>query len=188
MENVFASLHNSPGFEYRLLSVQIQKLFIGWNTALASLPLGIISLLIWYIWHQVVSGVALCSDFYKRWNMEFLDTLLSAWCIVIKTSFLPFKVKWSYFFFNSRGLLNKENIPSGFSSLDECMLNACEVEKLYENTSGYIGERGKPKRQKSSSKLSELNENQDGLVVSAWFYKIFTCSQLGNTTSLFHAL
>ncbi|XP_060272876.1 protein FAM13A isoform X10 [Ovis aries] len=62
------------------------------------------------------------------------------------------------------GLLNKENIPSGFSSLDECMLNACEVEKLYENTSGYIGERGKPKRQKSSSKLSELNENQDGLV------------------------
>lgn len=103
MENVFASLHNSPGFEYRLLSVQIQKLFIGWNTALASLPLGIISLLIWYIWHQVVSGVALCSDFYKRWNMEFLDTLLSAWCIVIKTSFLPFKVKWSYFFFQFKG-------------------------------------------------------------------------------------
>nr|XP_019818027.1 PREDICTED: protein FAM13A isoform X6 [Bos indicus] len=62
------------------------------------------------------------------------------------------------------GRLNKENIPSGFSNLDECMLNACEVEKLYENTSGYIGERGKPKRQKSSSKLSELNENQDGLV------------------------
>ena len=68
------------------------------------------------------------------------------------------------------------------------MLNAHEVEKLYENTSGYIGERGKPKRQKSSSKLSELNENQDGLVVSAWFYKIFTCSHLGNTTSLFLAL
>ena len=45
------------------------------------------------------------------------------------------------------------------------MLNACEVEKLYENTSGYIGERGKPKRQKSSSKLSELNENQDGLAL-----------------------
>ncbi|XP_059743309.1 protein FAM13A isoform X2 [Bos taurus] len=62
------------------------------------------------------------------------------------------------------GRLNKENIPSGFSNLDECMLNACEVEKLYENTSGYIGERGKPKRQKSSSRLSELNENQDGLV------------------------
>ncbi|XP_055290533.1 protein FAM13A isoform X5 [Moschus berezovskii] len=62
------------------------------------------------------------------------------------------------------GLLNKENIPSGFSNLDECMLTAHEVEKLYETTSGYIGERGKPKRQKSGSKLSELNENQDGLV------------------------
>uniref|UniRef100_A0A8C6E5D9 Family with sequence similarity 13 member A n=1 Tax=Moschus moschiferus TaxID=68415 RepID=A0A8C6E5D9_MOSMO len=66
--------------------------------------------------------------------------------------------------FYLRGLLNKENIPSGFSNLDECMLTAHEVEKLYETTSGYIGERGKPKRQKSGSKLSELNENQDGLV------------------------
>lgn len=62
------------------------------------------------------------------------------------------------------GRLNKENIPSGFSNLDECMLNACEVEKLYENTSGYIEKGVKPKRQKSSSRLSELNENQDGLV------------------------
>ncbi|XP_059028888.1 protein FAM13A isoform X2 [Mustela lutreola] len=62
------------------------------------------------------------------------------------------------------GLINKENIPSGFNSLEDCILNAQEVEKLYENTSGYIGERGKPKRQKSSSKLSELSENQDGLV------------------------
>ncbi|XP_012913497.1 protein FAM13A isoform X10 [Mustela putorius furo] len=62
------------------------------------------------------------------------------------------------------GLVNKENIPSGFNSLEDCILNAQEVEKLYENTSGYIGERGKPKRQKSSSKLSELSENQDGLV------------------------
>ncbi|XP_073748050.1 protein FAM13A isoform X7 [Callorhinus ursinus] len=62
------------------------------------------------------------------------------------------------------GLINKENIPSGFNNLEDCILNAQEVEKLYENTSGYIGERGKPKRQKSSSKLSELNENQDGLV------------------------
>nr|XP_035963380.1 protein FAM13A-like isoform X2 [Halichoerus grypus] len=64
------------------------------------------------------------------------------------------------------GLINKENIPSGFNNLEDCILNAQEVEKLYESTSGYIGERGKPKRQKSSSKLSELNENQDGLVVS----------------------
>ncbi|XP_004391574.1 PREDICTED: protein FAM13A-like [Odobenus rosmarus divergens] len=62
------------------------------------------------------------------------------------------------------GLINKENIPSGFNNLEDCILNAQEVEKLYENTSGYIGERGKPKRQKSSSKLSELSENQDGLV------------------------
>lgn len=62
------------------------------------------------------------------------------------------------------GLINKENIPSGFNSLEDCILNPQEVEKLYENTSSYIGERGKPKRQKSSSKLSELNENQDGLL------------------------
>ncbi|XP_058577903.1 protein FAM13A isoform X1 [Neofelis nebulosa] len=62
------------------------------------------------------------------------------------------------------GLIDKENIPSGFSSLEDCILSAQEVEKLYENTSGCVGERGKPKRQKSSSKLSELSENQDGLV------------------------
>ncbi|XP_035882429.1 protein FAM13A isoform X2 [Phyllostomus discolor] len=62
------------------------------------------------------------------------------------------------------GLINKENIPSGFTDLGDCILSAQEVEKLHENTSGCIGERGKPKRQKSSSKLSELNENQDGLV------------------------
>lgn len=64
------------------------------------------------------------------------------------------------------GLFNKENIPSGFTNLDDCILNVREEEKLHENTSSYIGERGKHKRQKSSSKLSELNENQDGLVVS----------------------
>lgn len=83
-------------------------------------------------------------------------------------SFLPFKIKLSqfFFFFNSRGLFNKENIPSGFTNLDDCILNVREEEKLHENTSSYIGERGKHKRQKSSSKLSELNENQDGLVVS----------------------
>uniref|UniRef100_A0A8D2D3R2 Family with sequence similarity 13 member A n=1 Tax=Sciurus vulgaris TaxID=55149 RepID=A0A8D2D3R2_SCIVU len=63
-----------------------------------------------------------------------------------------------------KGLINKENIPSGFNSLDECILNTQEVEKLHENTSDYIGERSKPKRQKSSSKLSEFHENQDNLV------------------------
>ncbi|XP_077621235.1 protein FAM13A isoform X1 [Crocuta crocuta] len=62
------------------------------------------------------------------------------------------------------GLVDKENIPSGFSSLEDCILNAQEVEKLHENTSSCIGERGKPKRQKSSSKLSELHGNQDDLV------------------------
>ncbi|XP_021566149.1 protein FAM13A isoform X1 [Carlito syrichta] len=64
-----------------------------------------------------------------------------------------------------KGFINKENIPSGLSSPDDCILNTQEAEKLHENTSGYIGERSKPKRQKSSNKLSELNENQDGLVV-----------------------
>ncbi|KAL2780583.1 protein FAM13A isoform b [Daubentonia madagascariensis] len=63
-----------------------------------------------------------------------------------------------------KGLTNKENIPSGFNNLDDCILNTQEVEKLHESTSGYIGERSKPKRQKSGTKLSELNENQDGIV------------------------
>ncbi|XP_028599404.2 protein FAM13A isoform X1 [Podarcis muralis] len=58
-------------------------------------------------------------------------------------------------------VINKENIPSGFGSIEECMLTAQEVEKLQEASSGYIGERSKPKRQKSSTKLSELNDNQD---------------------------
>ncbi|CAK6432977.1 unnamed protein product [Pipistrellus nathusii] len=62
------------------------------------------------------------------------------------------------------GLLNKENIPSGLSNLDDCILNAQEAENLHENTSGSIGERSKLKRQKSSSRLSDLNENQDILV------------------------
>uniref|UniRef100_A0A286XGR4 Family with sequence similarity 13 member A n=1 Tax=Cavia porcellus TaxID=10141 RepID=A0A286XGR4_CAVPO len=71
------------------------------------------------------------------------------------------------------GLTNKENIPSGFNNLDECILNTQEVEKIHEGTSDYFGERSKPKRQKSSSKLSELSENQDGLVVSEYFYLSF---------------
>ncbi|XP_069834408.1 protein FAM13A isoform X2 [Dendropsophus ebraccatus] len=60
-------------------------------------------------------------------------------------------------------MINKENIPSGCGSLDDCGLMQ-EVEKLQENCSGYIDERSKPKRQKSSSKLSELNDNQDSTV------------------------
>ncbi|KAM3831579.1 protein FAM13A isoform 2-T2 [Vipera latastei] len=68
-----------------------------------------------------------------------------------------------------REVINKENIPSGFSSIEECMLNAQEVEKCHENSSGYIGERSKPKRQKSSTKLSELNDNQESSLAMETF-------------------
>ncbi|KAK2542878.1 Fam13a [Columba livia] len=63
-----------------------------------------------------------------------------------------------------REVVNKENIPSGFSSLEDCILAVQEVEKLQDNSSGYLSERNKPKRQKSSTKLSELNDNQDSPV------------------------
>ncbi|XP_067993446.1 protein FAM13A isoform X3 [Melanerpes formicivorus] len=66
--------------------------------------------------------------------------------------------------FYVREVVNKENIPSGFGNLEDCILAAQEVEKMQENSSGYLSERNKPKRQKSSSKLSELNDNQDGPV------------------------
>uniref|UniRef100_A0A8C9UH18 Family with sequence similarity 13 member A n=1 Tax=Serinus canaria TaxID=9135 RepID=A0A8C9UH18_SERCA len=61
-------------------------------------------------------------------------------------------------------VVNKENIPSGFSSLEDCILAAQDVEKLQDTSSGYLGERNKSKRQKSSTKLSELNDNQDSPV------------------------
>ncbi|XP_065548287.1 protein FAM13A isoform X4 [Lathamus discolor] len=64
-------------------------------------------------------------------------------------------------------VINKENIPSGFSSLEDCILAAQEVEKLQDNSSGYLSERNKPKRQKSSTKLSELNDNQDSPVLTS---------------------
>ncbi|XP_053920292.1 protein FAM13A isoform X3 [Cuculus canorus] len=64
-------------------------------------------------------------------------------------------------------VVNKENIPSGFSNLEDCILAAQEVEKLQDNSSGYISERSKPKRQKSSTKLSELNDNQDSPVLTS---------------------
>ncbi|XP_049645737.1 protein FAM13A [Suncus etruscus] len=60
-------------------------------------------------------------------------------------------------------LLDKEN-TSGFSNRGDGILNTQEVEILHENTSGYIEERGKCKRQKSNTKLSEIDENQDGLL------------------------
>ncbi|XP_065489696.1 protein FAM13A isoform X5 [Caloenas nicobarica] len=66
--------------------------------------------------------------------------------------------------FYVREVINKENIPSGFSNLEECILAVQEVEKLQDNSSGYLSERNKPKRQKSSTKLSELNDNQDSPV------------------------
>ncbi|XP_041571442.2 protein FAM13A isoform X7 [Taeniopygia guttata] len=61
-------------------------------------------------------------------------------------------------------VVNKENIPSGFSSLEDCILAAQDVEKLQDTSSGYLSERNKSKRQKSSTKLSELNDNQDSPV------------------------
>ncbi|KAM6402226.1 protein FAM13A isoform 4-T4 [Pluvialis apricaria] len=64
-------------------------------------------------------------------------------------------------------VVNKENIPSGFSNLEDCILAAQEVEKLQDNSSGYLSERNKPKRQKSSTKLSELNDNQDSPVLTS---------------------
>ncbi|XP_014799533.1 PREDICTED: protein FAM13A isoform X7 [Calidris pugnax] len=66
--------------------------------------------------------------------------------------------------FYVREVVNKENIPSGFSNLEDCILAPQEVEKLQDNSSGYLSERNKPKRQKSSTKLSELNDNQDSPV------------------------
>ncbi|KAL9851148.1 protein FAM13A isoform 5-T5 [Geothlypis trichas] len=61
-------------------------------------------------------------------------------------------------------VVNKENIPSGFSSLEDCILAAQDVEQLQDTSSGYLSERNKSKRQKSSTKLSELNDNQDSPV------------------------
>ncbi|XP_075005661.1 protein FAM13A isoform X7 [Calonectris borealis] len=69
--------------------------------------------------------------------------------------------------FYVREVVNKENIPSGFGNLEDCILAAQEVEKLQDNSSGYLSERNKPKRQKSSTKLSELNDNQDSPVLTS---------------------
>ncbi|XP_029816698.1 protein FAM13A isoform X3 [Manacus vitellinus] len=63
-------------------------------------------------------------------------------------------------------VVNKENIPSGFSNLEDCILAAQEVEKLQDASSGYLSERNKSKRQKSSTRLSELNDNQDSPVLT----------------------
>ncbi|XP_078385280.1 protein FAM13A [Cetorhinus maximus] len=62
--------------------------------------------------------------------------------------------------------INKENIPSAFSTNEEGRSGHLDPsqasdKKLKESNSSYIEESMKPKRQKSSCKLSELNENQD---------------------------
>uniref|UniRef100_UPI00398E8654 protein FAM13A-like isoform X4 n=1 Tax=Pristiophorus japonicus TaxID=55135 RepID=UPI00398E8654 len=62
--------------------------------------------------------------------------------------------------------INKENIPSAFSTNEEGRSGLLEPsqpsdKKLKESNGSYIEEGMKPKRQKSSCKLSELNENQD---------------------------
>ncbi|XP_032878196.1 protein FAM13A isoform X2 [Amblyraja radiata] len=62
--------------------------------------------------------------------------------------------------------INKENIPSAFSCNEENRSGLVEAaqpgdKKLKEANGGYIEEGMKPKRQKSSCKLSELNKNQD---------------------------
>ncbi|XP_072858065.2 protein FAM13A isoform X8 [Pogona vitticeps] len=76
-------------------------------------------------------------------------------------------------------VINKENIPSGFSSIEEYMLTGQEVEKLQENNSGYIGERSKPKRQKSSTKLSELNDNKDSPLAMETFSSLRPVDRTG---------
>ncbi|NWW38208.1 FA13A protein, partial [Panurus biarmicus] len=73
----------------------------------------------------------------------------------------PLAVMFPFLF---REVVNKENIPSGFSGLEDCILAAQDVEKLQDTSSGYLSERNKSKRQKSSPKLSELNDNQDSPV------------------------
>ncbi|XP_078065198.1 protein FAM13A isoform X2 [Mustelus asterias] len=62
--------------------------------------------------------------------------------------------------------INKENIPSAFSANEEGrsgLLDPSQAsdKKLKDSNSSYIEEGMKPKRQKSSCKFSELNENQD---------------------------
>ncbi|XP_075840064.1 protein FAM13A isoform X2 [Microtus pennsylvanicus] len=61
-------------------------------------------------------------------------------------------------------LIDKENIPYGFHSYDECVVNSQEAERLPEDACDCVGERSKPKRQKSSSRLTELSENHEGFL------------------------
>ncbi|XP_020843964.1 LOW QUALITY PROTEIN: protein FAM13A [Phascolarctos cinereus] len=78
-----------------------------------------------------------------------------------------------------RVLINKENIPSEFSSLEDCILTAQEAEKYQENICVYIEENSKPKRQKSSTRLSEINDNQDNHVTMESFNSARSQERLG---------
>ena len=101
-------------FEYRLLSVQMQKLFIGGDIALANLPLGMISLFMWYIRHQVVSGAVLWSDFDQRCNLGFPSTLLTfcvmQWQYHLNVPFTFYKSKIKLNLFSIQGDLSTKKI------------------------------------------------------------------------------
>lgn len=73
-----------------------------------------------------------------------------------------FKKQDDVWYGQDKELINKENIPGGLSSCDECILNSQEAERFQDDICEYVGERSKAKRQKSSSKLAELRENHDG--------------------------
>ncbi|XP_021505899.1 protein FAM13A isoform X1 [Meriones unguiculatus] len=77
---------------------------------------------------------------------------------------LQFKKEDDAWHGRDKELINKENIPYGFNNCDECILNSQEAERFQDDTCDYVGERSKPKRQKSSSGLAELSENHDGLL------------------------
>ncbi|XP_064416315.1 protein FAM13A isoform X2 [Latimeria chalumnae] len=68
--------------------------------------------------------------------------------------------------------LNKENILSvfGHGAKEDGKVTPQEADKkLQESSSGYLEESKKPKRQKSSGRLSELNDNQEGYLVMESF-------------------
>lgn len=73
-----------------------------------------------------------------------------------------FKKQDDVWYGQDKELINKENIPCGLSSCDECILNTQEAESFQDDICEYVGERSKAKRQKSSSRLAELRENHDG--------------------------
>lgn len=63
-------------------------------------------------------------------------------------------------------------------------MNSQEAERFPDDTCDYVEERSKPKRQKSSSRLTELSENQDGLLVSGDFSNFSPLACKKNLSSL----